>query len=146
MAAQTAYEDNLISKKFLCDKRHILYSKIRPYLNKVALSPGECLCSADMYPIEPDSLFVDQFYLWFILRSQLLLKYAESCSGRANIPKINREQLLSFVMPLPDIASQKEFRSRIETFETNRVKFETYALVAEHLFASLQERAFSGQL
>ncbi|MGO7672366.1 restriction endonuclease subunit S [Rhizobium ruizarguesonis] len=146
LPAQTALEDNLISKKFLCDKRHILYSKIRPYLNKVALSPGDCLCSADMYPIEPKDTVVDQFYLWFILRSRLFLSYAEGCSGRANIPKINRDQLLNFEMPRPDFALQSEFRYRIESLEENRSERESSLSGMEHLFSSLQHRAFSGQL
>lgn len=146
MLAQTASEDNLISKKFLCDGRHILYSKIRPYLNKVAISPGECLCSADMYPIEPKDSVVDKFYLWFILRTKLFLSYADSCSGRANIPKINREQLLNFKMPCPDLVSQREFRSRIENLEENRAKQELSLSKMEQTFSSLQHRAFSGQL
>jgi type I restriction enzyme S subunit len=61
-------------KKFLCDDRHILYSKIRPYLNKVAMVQEKCLCSADVYPVEPKSRLTKHFYGIF-----LDLKFFRSC-------------------------------------------------------------------
>jgi type I restriction enzyme S subunit len=146
LPAKTAAEDNLISKKFLCDERHVLYSKIRPYLNKVALSPGRCLCSADMYPVEPRVGIVDKFYLWFILRSASFLAYAEGCSGRANIPKINREQLLNFQLRLPSLGVQHNFHRAVEQLENNRLQHQAAHSRAGALFASLQHRAFTGQL
>jgi type I restriction enzyme S subunit len=66
LPALTAKEDMLISKKFLCDDRHILYSKIRPYLNKVAMVQEKCLCSADVYPVEPKSRLTKHFYGIFL--------------------------------------------------------------------------------
>lgn len=144
LAAQTALQDNLISKKFLCDERHILYSKIRPYLNKVAVSPGDCLCSADMYPIEPLGSAVDKFYLLYMLRSKRFLSYADGCSGRSSIPKINRDQLLNFEMPCPEVSLQREFRSRVEHLEVNRAKQEGSLNKIEQSFDSIQNRVFSG--
>ena len=51
LPALTAKEENLISKKFLFNEDYLLYSKIRPYLNKVAMVDFVGLCSADMYPL-----------------------------------------------------------------------------------------------
>lgn len=146
LPAKTAAQDNLISKKFLCDDRHVLYSKIRPYLNKVALSPGQCLCSADMYPVEPKVGIVDKFYLWFILRTASFLSYAEGCSGRANIPKINREQLMNFRFPLPSIEVQQQFSRVVRQLENSRLTHQSAHNQSEFLVASLQNRAFTGQL
>ncbi|WP_162150334.1 restriction endonuclease subunit S [Asticcacaulis sp. AC460] len=146
LPAKTALEDNLISKKFLCSEKHILYSKIRPYLNKVALSPGQCLCSADMYPVEPKQHVMDNIYLWFMLRTSAFLGYAESCSGRANIPKINREQLLGFEILVPSLADQKSFGLLIGKVQRETSRQELSLSSVENLFSSLQHRAFSGQL
>ena len=44
-------ESNLTSGKYLFDERHIIYSKIRPNLNKVATPDFKELCSADSYPL-----------------------------------------------------------------------------------------------
>ena len=47
----TAKDEGLNSGKYLFDERHVIYSKIRPNLNKVALPNFSGLCSADSYPL-----------------------------------------------------------------------------------------------
>lgn len=146
LPAQTATQDGLISNKFLCDDRHILYSKIRPYLNKVALSDSKCLCSADVYPVATTAAVADRFYIWFLLRSKAFLKYSESCSNRANIPKINREQFLGYHAPVPPVEMQLEFARRIASANRTAANLASSRLATDSLFFSLQSRAFSGQL
>ena len=46
---RSAAEDGIISGKYEFSAGTVLYSKIRPYLNKVALPDRKGLCSADMY-------------------------------------------------------------------------------------------------
>jgi len=55
LPSKTAREDALVSGKFLFDRKHVLYSKIRPYLRKVALPEFRGLSSADVYPLRPVS-------------------------------------------------------------------------------------------
>ena len=50
---KTARELNLISGKYAFDEHDVLYSKIRPALNKVAAPDFKGICSADIYPIRP---------------------------------------------------------------------------------------------
>ena len=40
-----------MSGKYLVKPGDIIYSKIRPALNKACIATGEWLCSADMYPV-----------------------------------------------------------------------------------------------
>ncbi|TOM46983.1 hypothetical protein CGH76_19845, partial [Vibrio parahaemolyticus] len=47
---KTAREEKLISGKFPFDNSMVLYSKIRPYLMKVARPSISGICSADIYP------------------------------------------------------------------------------------------------
>ncbi|MBC1258915.1 restriction endonuclease subunit S, partial [Trichormus variabilis V5] len=51
LCLQTNQELNISSGNYYFNNDDILYSKIRPYLNKVALPDFEGTCSADMYPI-----------------------------------------------------------------------------------------------
>lgn len=67
---QTAREDEIISGKHLFFSGQILYSKVRPQLNKVAFAPCEGLCSADMYPIEA---YIESSYLQKVMLSQHFL-------------------------------------------------------------------------
>ncbi len=47
--------DGIKSNKFQFTKEHILYGKLRPYLNKVYLPNFTGVCSTDIIPIKPDS-------------------------------------------------------------------------------------------
>jgi type I restriction enzyme S subunit len=146
LPAKTAKEDGMISKKFLCDNRYLLYSKIRPYLNKVALIKQTCLCSADVYPVRPIDETVSREFLWFVLRSASFLGYAASCASRANIPKMNRSEFAAYQCIRPESELQKSF-SRIVTKTLAASEAHHLATDAStELFASLQQRAFSGQL
>ncbi|EME4727818.1 restriction endonuclease subunit S [Acinetobacter baumannii] len=145
LPALTAKEDMLISKKFLCDDRHILYSKIRPYLNKVAMVQEKCLCSADVYPVEPKSRLTKHF-LWHILRSKSFLDHAETFSNRANIPKINRNQFLQYECIVPAMEVQKKFENISKDIQ-KQIDFQNLSLESiEKLFNALQNQAFNGTL
>lgn len=97
---RTAAEDGVKSGKFLFKKGDILYSKIRPNLNKVAIAQFDGLCSADMYPLITRSDLVDAKYIQMVLSSQEFIAYANSLSNRANIPKLNKNQLLNYTLKI----------------------------------------------
>lgn len=98
----TAAEDGLISGKYLFQPGMVLYSKLRPYLRKVAIAPSRGVCSADMYPLMFDPLKVDTQFAMFSLLAEPFTRYAVAESRRARMPKLNRAQLLAWEMPLPE--------------------------------------------
>ncbi|GAB4169415.1 MAG: restriction endonuclease subunit S [Geothermobacteraceae bacterium] len=110
---QSAKADAMTSGKYLFDKGDILYSKLRPYLRKVAKSPFEGLCSADMYPIKVDENCLDAGFLKLLLTSNLFTDYANEKSARSRMPKLNREQLFEFEFSLPSIRQQHECVQRV---------------------------------
>ena len=114
-------ECGLISGKYPFDERHIIYSKIRPNLNKVALPDFKGLCSADAYPILPKNN-CNRLYLVMVMRSDLFLDYILGFSGRTNIPKVNKTALSSFNLPLPPLSLQTKFAEFVQGVD--RVKGE----------------------
>lgn len=66
---RTVKEDGVISGKYLFTPQHIIYSKIRPNLNKVALPDFYGLCSADVYPILPNRMNCNRVFLAVVMRS-----------------------------------------------------------------------------
>ena len=146
LPARTAREDGLISGKYLFDETHVLYSKIRPYLKKAALPTFKGLCSADMYPIKPDTSMINREFLWATILSEEFSEYAISVSRRANMPKINREQLFSYELIIPPLALQQEFAERVkEAREIQSAQGRSTERV-EALYQSMLDRAFKGEL
>ena len=103
----TAREQNAISGKYLVRKGDVIYSKIRPYLMKVCIATEDCLCSADMYPFSCSEK-INPKYLQTLLLSKEFTDYANSCSARTGIPKINREDFALYTCKIPSIYEQKE--------------------------------------
>lgn len=110
----TADEQGAISGKYLCSAGTVLYSKIRPALRKVATFEEQCLCSADMYAIDPGKAF-DRGYLFYFLLTDAFTSYAELESLRVAMPKVNREALGAFPLPVPPVTEQAEIAVFCET-------------------------------
>lgn len=146
LPAKSAREDGVESGKFHFDENCILYSKIRPYLNKVALAGGDGVCSADVYPVRTRASAIDREFLWTLLRSGDFLKFADGFSNRANIPKLNREQFMAYPAMVPPSQLQAKFSTaRKQIFALERTSRASQEAV-ERIFKSLQHRAFRGEL
>jgi type I restriction enzyme S subunit len=111
---ETAIEQGADSGKYLCKKGEVLYSKIRPGLAKVCISPGdETICSADMYPIQGQFGLTNGFMFWTLL-STWFTNFVVLESDRVAMPKINREKLSEVKLPIPPEDEQVQICSNIE--------------------------------
>ena len=117
---RTVAEDGIISGKYPFTAQHIIYSKIRPALNKVALPDFDGVCSADAYPIFPVKEKCNRVYLAQVMRSAYFLDYVLPLSGRAQMPKVNKKALQGFSMPLPPLALQQEFAAFVSQVDKSR--------------------------
>ena len=117
---RTVREDGVISGKYIFTPQHIIYSKIRPNLNKVALPNFDGLCSADAYPILPNRENCNRVFLAVAMRSKYYLEYILQFSSRTNLPKVNRKEIAGFRMPLPPLELQEQFAAFVE--QTNKSK------------------------
>ena len=147
---KTAREEGLISGKFLFDESMVLYSKIRPYLMKVARPDFNGLCSADMYPLAPLPNEITRDYLFHMLLSKHFTDYAIQGSARAGMPKVNREHLFEFKVWLPSVKKQKELAAKLDDLreETQRLEslYQRKLAALEELKKSLLHQAFDGQM
>jgi type I restriction enzyme S subunit len=147
---KTAREEGLISGKFLFDESMVLYSKIRPYLMKVARPDFEGLCSADMYPLSPIKNVITRDYLFHLLLSKHFTDYAIQGSARAGMPKVNRDHLFAFKVYLPDVKKQKQLAANLDDLseETQRLArlYDQKLAALEALKKSLLHQAFTGEL
>ena len=107
----TARDDEIISSKHLFSKGQLLYSKVRPQLNKVVFAPCEGLCSADMYPIDS---YINSSYLQKIMLSGFFLNEVNKFDNRVKMPKINQNQLNSIIVPVAPLPEQKAIVAKVE--------------------------------
>lgn len=141
----TAAEDGVTSNKYAFYAGDLLYSKIRPYLNKFAIPQFDGVCSADMYALVPKEPATSE-YLAMTLQSPRFLAYAEQQSGRASIPKINRKALTAFPVPCHSAAEIQQVTENYQEAETARSAVQRKLEDLQALQNSLSTRAFAGQL
>ncbi|WP_017523949.1 restriction endonuclease subunit S [Pusillimonas noertemannii] len=89
----------------------ILYSKIRPSLNKVVVAPYDGLCSADMYPIV---CHAHTDFMLKVILSETFLAQVRLAENRVKMPKLNLESLGQFLIPLPPLAEQHDIVACID--------------------------------
>lgn len=101
LAYNSVEEAGIISGNHLFYKGQILYSKIRPNLNKVIIAPFDGLCSADMYPIESNQM--TKFILYMMLSDYFVEQVSIVIHDRVKMPKINQDELgeIRVVIPIP---------------------------------------------
>ncbi|MEV0671292.1 restriction endonuclease subunit S [Mycobacterium sp. NPDC050441] len=143
---KTIGESGVQSGKYRFEAGDVLYSKIRPNLNKVALVNFEGLCSADMYALEVDSMKTSAAFLQHLLRSPLFVNYATNLSSRANIPKLNRVQLLRFPFDLPPLGEQRRIAEILDRADALREMRNEVVAQFENLAEAVFNSAFGTEL
>ena len=117
---RTVAEDGVISGKYIFTPAHIIYSKIRPNLNKVALPEFDGLCSADAYPILPIEGKCNRVFLAYNMRSTFFLDYILQFCNRTNLPKVNRKEVAGFRTPLPPFELQNKFAAFVAQVDKSK--------------------------
>ncbi|MDE0582896.1 restriction endonuclease subunit S [Planococcus sp. A6] len=109
-----AKEKSVKSNKYRFSENEVLYGKLRPYLNKVAIAPEDGYCTTEIIPLK---LYgnVDVRYVQLVLMSPYFIGYANSCSYGVKMPRLGTQQIANALIPLPPLKEQKRIVNRIES-------------------------------
>jgi type I restriction enzyme, S subunit len=99
VSADSAQGGDIASATFAFDQRHVLYGKLRPYLNKVALPAFVGRCSTEIIPLLPTQL-VSREYLSLLLRSNKVINAAMRSAVGSRMPRANLDELMRVVLPV----------------------------------------------
>lgn len=108
LAFETADEQGADSGKYFANAGCIIYSKIRPKLNKACIVDFDALCSADMYALQGYPEYFTQQYLLRQILSECFVIPAVDASMRVAMPKVNREAMAEFPMIIPPKPEQEK--------------------------------------
>ena len=93
------------ANSFYFTSRHVLYGKLRPYLNKVATPEFEGKCSTEIIPLLPaESLNRD--YLAYFLRSPQVVSRISRQTAGARMPRADMGVVLGLEIPVPTLNDQ----------------------------------------
>lgn len=89
----------IASATFRFDGSHVLYGKLRPYLNKVALPDFKGRCSTEVIPLQPTGLITRE-YLALLLRSDVVINAAQRSGTGSRMPRADMNTLLKVELPV----------------------------------------------
>lgn len=104
------------------DERHVLYSKLRPYLNKVVLPDEAGLATTELVPLMPDPSRLDRRYLACYLRSKKFLDWVSAQVAGAKMPRVSMQSFWQHEMPVPPLSEQQRIVTILEKAEAIRRK------------------------
>ncbi|MBE4054622.1 restriction endonuclease subunit S [Vibrio rotiferianus] len=104
------------------DSRHVLYSKLRPYLNKVVLPDEQGLATTELVPMLPDSEVLDRRYLVHYLRSKQFVSWISDQVAGAKMPRVSMKVFWEHEIPLPPLDEQKRIAAILDKADAIRHK------------------------
>jgi type I restriction enzyme S subunit len=94
------------ANSFRFGAEHVLYGKLRPYLNKVALADFDGKCSTEIIPLLPNT-DVDRAFLAYFLRSQQSVDSISAKTAGARMPRADMDFVFCLEMGLPNLPEQR---------------------------------------
>ncbi len=87
----------------------VLYSKLRPYLNKVVVPDDEGYATTELVTLKPNKTYLNKYFLATLLRCNDFVKYAVNLSGGARMPRMPMNELRNFQCIIPPLNLQNKF-------------------------------------
>ncbi len=137
------------SSTFHFSKQHVLYGRLRPYLNKVLLPDFEGHCSTEIFPIKVKTEITREFLFYWLIAGSTVKKIDATWTG-ARMPRANMNQVLEFEFAFPSIKSQQIIVKKLDALSAEVKKVEAIYKQKindlEELKKSVLQKAFSGEL
>jgi type I restriction enzyme S subunit len=137
------------SNTFYFNESHVLYGRLRPYLNKVILPTFEGHCSTEIFPIKVNKEISRDFLFFWLITLSTVEKIDSTWTG-ARMPRANMNKVLEFEFHYPDLETQKSIVNELRFLSIESAKLEEIynyrVLGLEELKSGVLKRAFENEL
>ena len=108
----TKSERNSVSNKYSFCKGQLLYSKLRPYLNKVVIATKDGYCTTEILPLT----FYGNIYSPYmqLKMSPTFLTYVNMISYGVKMPRLGTNDGKNAIIAIPPINEQKRIRDKFD--------------------------------
>ena len=128
-------EDEVGSSTCSFDTSNVLYSKLRPYLNKVVI-PNRCgYATSELVPLQPAKGKLNREYLAFMLRSDEFVNMINEKVIGAKMPRVSMSEFRKFDVPIPPIELQNQFAAFV--YQVNKSKFDYLLIISNPYIQNL---------
>lgn len=141
---------DIASNKYRFAPEHVLYGKLRPYLQKTLIPDFEGVSATDLLPLRPNPEVLDRRYLWRWLLSYDVLEYVTARQTGVKMPRLRTGDLEAMPVPLPPLSEQGRIVEKIEQLfaesRTAREALDKVPALLKRFRQSVLAKAFRGEL
>ena len=120
--------DDIGASTVAFNRDNILYSKLRPYLNKVVYPKKTGYATSELLPLRPDINLLNKVFFTALLRSDAFVHFIREQVAGAKMPRVSMDIFKKFDVICPPIELQNQFAHFVEQTDKSKV------LIREHLF------------
>lgn len=121
----------------------VLYSKLRPYLNKVVLPTRPGFGTSELVPLLPEKSLLNRVFLAYLLRSHSFVDYISLKVAGAKMPRVSLDVFRRFLVILPPLDLQNAFAQKIEAIEKQKELIKKSIQETKTLFNSRMDYWFN---
>ena len=118
LAFHTLKERKSESTKHKFTKGQVLYSKLRPYLNKVVIAPKDGFCTSEILPLDFNEILLNRF-AQIVLMSSYFLTLVNMVTYGVKMPRLGTGDAKNMLIPIPPLNEQKRIVSKIDELFSN---------------------------
>lgn len=110
------------TSSYVFDDRNVLYSKLRPYLNKVVCPSEPGIATTELIPLRPRPDLLDRRFLAYYLRSRHFLSFANIAVAGVKMPRVIMPKFWDHQIALPPLSEQQRIVEILDQADTLRKK------------------------
>ena len=130
--------ENIPNSTISFNEDYILYSKLRPYLNKVFLPDEKGVGTSELVPLLPKKI-INKIFLVEYLRNDKVVDFLSQKVSGAKMPRIIMKEFQDLNLIVPSIELQNKFAERVEKIE--KLSFNFLNVVSFEVFSNKREVA-----
>ena len=112
------YENKITSSTIKFDKNCVLYSKLRPYLNKVVIPAMRGYATSELISMCTEK--INKYFLANLLRQDSFVDFSNATSYGAKMPRASIDEIKNFNLIMPPIELQNEFANFVEQVDKSK--------------------------
>lgn len=130
-------KDDVSSSTTAFDATNVLYSKLRPNLNKVVVPDESGYCTTELLPLKPNAKLLDRVFLATLLRNEEFVQWAINHSAGTKMPRVSLSAFREFRIIVPPMEKQLEFVRIAEQAEQTKASLNKGIEAIEAVIRSL---------
>lgn len=136
---------DVISSKWQFFTGDVLYGKLRPYLDKAAITNFNGMCSTDIIVLVTQGGYTPEF-LVYLLHTNSLLEYAKRNTTGVNHPRTSWAAIEKYNFPCPTTDEAQELGAILAACDAKLQALSYEIALLEEVFRAMLEELMSGRL